>query len=211
MDFRGVEVEWLGHASLKFTDNGFTLAVDPFSEFSTDFEADIILVTHKDEGHFDREAIEEISGPRTCVVVPESMKGEDIPCKDVETVEEGEVLDIYSVEIEPIPMYNEHHDRGEGVGYRFVMAGTSFYVAGDTGIIDETDMLENAVDIAFLPVEGVFTMDIEEAVNMAVRIKPSTAVPYHFGEPFFEDVNLRGMKASLEDRNIGFEKLDKKG
>lgn len=210
MEYEDFEVSWDGHASVRVSDDGFTVAVDPYTEAFTGFEADIILVTHADAGHFDREAIEQVKGPRTVLVAPESMKEEDFPVRDVEYISEGEHLDIYSVEIEAVPMFNDDHPRGEGVGYRFVMRDKAFYVAGDTGLQDELRELENRVNVAFLPVDGVYTMEVEEAIKAAVRIKPDIAVPYHYGRPFFEDVevDLRGFEAELVERNIGVEVLD---
>ena len=193
----------MGHSSVNISDNGFSVLIDPFN-IDNNLEADIILITHPDAGHFDKNSIERCSGPGTCVVIPETMDESLVPCDDIEMIEEGQLIDIFGVEIEAVPMYNDHHSRGEGFGYRFLMGRDSIYVAGDTGLIPEVSELENKVDIAFLPVEGVYTMDVDEAVKMAVRIKPDVVIPYHYGEPFFGDqkVDLRSFKAELEDRNI---------
>ncbi|WP_153550267.1 MBL fold metallo-hydrolase [Candidatus Nanohalobium constans] len=202
MDFKGFSVEWEGHASMHVSDNGFTVAVDPFSKVDTDFTADIVLITHSDAGHYDEEALESVMSDRTVFVCPESMEG--LPFRDTEFLKEGEHIDIYSVEIEAVPMYNEHHTRGSGVGYRFVLDGTSFYVAGDTGLTDEMRSLEKRVDLAFLPIEGEYTMDVDDAVQAAVRIKPQMVVPYHYGEPFFpgKGPEAKEFRAELTDRNI---------
>ncbi|MFB6100703.1 MAG: MBL fold metallo-hydrolase [Candidatus Nanohalobium sp.] len=207
LEYRDFKVHWDGHASVHISDNGFTVAVDPFLEVDTDFEADIVLITHSDAGHYDEEALKEISYDRTVFVCPESM---DLPFRDVEKLKGGEHIDIYSVEIEAVPMYNDHHTRGEGIGYRFTMKDTSFYVAGDTGLTGEMRDLENRVDLAFLPIEGRYTMEVDDAVQAAVRIKPEIAVPYHFGEPFFPEAERDAGKfcAELEDRNIESQELE---
>ncbi|WP_414837095.1 MBL fold metallo-hydrolase [Candidatus Nanohalococcus occultus] len=209
MNYNGLEFSWKGHSTVKVEDEGFSLVVDPFNGY-VDREAELVLVTHDHEGHFDPEALEKVCGDSTCLVVPESFEGKELPCRDVEYVTEGEVIDVFGVEIEAVPMYNEHHEQGDGFGYRFVMNKTSVYVAGDTGLIKEASQLEGVIDVAFLPVEGVYTMDVEDAIQMAVRIKPSVVVPYHYGEPFFPDaeVDLRGLRAELEDRNIRCQVLD---
>ena len=209
VDFEGFDIRWDGHASVHVSDNGFTVAVDPFSRSNTDFEADIVLVTHSDIGHFDRDALMEVKSDKTVFVFPESF--DDVELRDSEFLKEGETVDIYGVEIEGVPMYNEEHVRGEGIGYRFTMKNTSFYVAGDTGLTEEMRDLENRVDLAFLPIEGEYTMDVSEAVQAAVRIKPSLTVPYHFGEPFFpeQEKNAQQFKAELEDRNIECRIMDK--
>ncbi len=208
-EFNGFEVYWDGHASVRVVDDGFTVAVDPHGEVSPDFEADLVLITRGDEGHWDTGKLESVCKGGTCVVVPESIEKEDVPCSDVEYIEDGEVIDIFGIEIEAVPIYREGR-REEGNGYRFVMRDNSFYVAGDTGLVDEAFELENRVDVAFLPVEGDYAMDVEEAVKMAVRIKPRVTIPYQYGEPFFSDgeINTKEMKAGLEDRNLNCKVLE---
>lgn len=209
LEFRGLEIDWKGHATVTVEDDGFRVAVDPYNGFVEE-EADLVLVTHAHEGHFDREALEKVCGDATCLVVPESFRETDLPCRDVEYVSEDEVIDIYGVQIEAVPMYNEHHGEGEGFGYRFRMGDTSIYVAGDAGLMKEVSDLDSKVDLAFVPVEGVYTMDVDEAVRFAARVKPSVVVPYHYGAPFFEDVevDLRGLEAALQDRNMRCEILE---
>lgn len=209
LEYNGFDIFWDGHASVRVVDDGFTVAVDPCSEVSPDFTADLILLTHDDEGHYDREKIESVAKERTCVVAPQSMEDRDFPVEDVEFITEGEYLDVFGIEIEGVPMYNEEHPRGKGVGYRFVMRGNSFYVAGDTGLYREAIELENRVNVAFIPVDGVETMDIEDAVRLSVKVKPDIVVPYHYGEPFFDtDSDTQAFRAELEDRSLRCEVLE---
>lgn len=212
LKYEGFEIHWDGHASVRIEDNGFSVLVDPFSKVSPDTEADLVLVTHSDTGHYDSEFLGKICSESTCVVVPESMEDKDIPCQDVEYVSEGEVIDVFGIEIESVPMSNQKQQHSEGNGYRFVMRNTSFYVAGDTGLIEDAYNLEGCIDVAFLPVDGEYTMDVDDAVKMAVRIKSEITIPYHYGEPFFrkEDTDLRALKAELNDRNLRCEILDTK-
>jgi len=209
VDFEGFDVFWDGHGSVRVEDNGFTVAVDPYSKSETGFEADIVLVTHSDVGHFDIEALEDVRGSKTVFIFPSSF--DDVRFEDAEFMEEGENIDVYGVEIEAVPMYNDEHVRGQGVGYRFTMDGTSFYIAGDTGLTEEMRDLEDRVDLAFLPVDGDYTMSVDEAVQAAVRIKPSLVVPYHYGKPFFPEksMNAEEFRAELMDRNIQCEIIEK--
>jgi L-ascorbate metabolism protein UlaG (beta-lactamase superfamily) len=211
MEYNGFDVYWDGHAAVRVVDEDFTVAVDPFGEVSPDFDANLVLITHKHTGHFDAEKLEEVCSPGTCVVIPGSIDEDEIPCSDVETIEEDSEIDIFGIRVEAVPMYNEEHERGEGFGYRFEMRGYSFFVAGDTGLIDEFFDLENRVNVAFLPVEGDYTMDVDEAIRSAVRIKPDLVIPYHYGKPFFSsmDVDLKGFRNELEDRNIRCEIIEK--
>ncbi|MFQ3275615.1 MAG: L-ascorbate metabolism protein UlaG (beta-lactamase superfamily) [Candidatus Nanohaloarchaea archaeon] len=211
MEYNDFDIYWDGHAAVRVVDEGFTVAVDPFDKVSPDFEANLVLVTHDDLGHFDPGKLEDICVSGTCVVIPSSMDEDDIPCSDVEKIDEGDEIDIFGITVEAVPMYNDQHERGEGFGYRFEMRGYSFFVAGDTGLIDEFFDLENRVNVAFLPVEGDYTMDVDDAIQSAVRIKPELVIPYHYGKPFFSDmtVDLKAFQNELEDRNIRCEIIEK--
>lgn len=212
LDYEGFEIHWDGHASVRIEDNGFTVLVDPFRKVSPDVDADLVLITHDDTGHYDSNFIDKVCSENTCVVVPESMENENIPCQDVEYVSEGEIIDVFGIEIESVPMANQEIEHSSGNGYRFVMRDTCFYIAGDTGLIEEAYDLEGRINVAFLPVDGKYTMDVDEAVKMAVRIKSEITVPYHYGEPFFKrsGTDLRALKAELDDRNLRCEILEAK-
>lgn len=204
LEYNGLKVSWEGHATVRIEDKGFTVIVDPYSKVCLGADADLILITHADTGHFDPNIIKKCSSEKTCVVVPESIEEENVPCRDVEQLSEGESIDIYGVEIEGIPMENQLGEHEEGIGFRFKMRDKNFYVAGDTGLTQKLLDLEGIADLAFLPVDGEYTMDVDEAVNVAARIKPDIVVPYHYGKPFFDhkEIDLRSFKAELEDRNI---------
>lgn len=207
LEFDGFEIYWDGHATVRIVDKDFTVLVDPYGPVLGCEEADLVFITHRDEGHYDRKALKNVCGDSTCVVVHESLDPENVPCQDVEVLSDQDVVDIFGIEIEAVPMYGMSHEKGDGAGYRFVMRNRSFYVAGDAGLMDEQWDLEGRVDVAFLPVEGVYTMDVEEAIKVAVRIKPRITIPYHYGKPFFKDqkVDLKSFESELIDRNIGVE------
>ena len=58
------------------------------------------------------------------------------------------------------------------------MKGKTIYHAGDTDFIPEMKELSD-VDVALLPIGGTFTMDIQEAVEAAIAIKPKIVIPMH--------------------------------
>lgn len=193
VDFRGFDVEWCGRGSVCVSDNGFSVAVDPFPA-GRGFEADIVLVTCEAEGYSD-EVLDEVRKERTVFVFPESFDG-GVSFRDTEFLEVGEAIDVYGVEIEAVPLEKEGSSDSGGVGYRFSMKDTSFYVAGNTGLFEGVRDLENRVDLAFLPVEE--GMEVEDAVRAAVRVKPDLAVPY-----FFRSMrDAKKFMAELEDRSI---------
>ncbi|MFB6265967.1 MAG: MBL fold metallo-hydrolase, partial [Candidatus Nanohaloarchaea archaeon] len=69
----GVEVYWLGHASVKLVDTSdFTVYVDPWSEVMQESQeypaADVIVSTHDDRDHFDVKAIQAVKKDSTVLV-----------------------------------------------------------------------------------------------------------------------------------------------
>jgi L-ascorbate metabolism protein UlaG (beta-lactamase superfamily) len=59
--------------------------------------------------------------------------------------------------------------------------GERLYHSGDTDVIPEMDSVMG-VDVALLPVSGVYVMTAQEAAEAARRIDPAVAVPMHWGE-----------------------------
>jgi L-ascorbate metabolism protein UlaG (beta-lactamase superfamily) len=147
-------------------------------------KADLILITHGDFDHMNPATIERLRDEHTRVLAPP-------PCASslggyADAVSEGDELTIAGARIEVVPAYNtpeglstnKHHLRGESVGYVIGCGGKHLYHAGDTDLIPEMSELGD-LDIAFLPIGGMYTMDIDEAVEAALRIEPGLAVPMH--------------------------------
>ena len=72
-----------------------------------------------------------------------------------------------------------HPKENEWVGYILTINGVRYYIAGDTDFVDELKNVK--CDVAFLPVGGTYTMNADEAAQMANYIRPKIAVPIHYG------------------------------
>ena len=185
------EVDWLGHAGFRVTVAGSTIYIDPYRISDDDPKADLVLITHQHYDHFSPQDLERIRKPKTAVVAPpvvaERLAG------DVTSVRPGEVVEtrIPGVDVRAIPAYNTSKRDGEGrpfhpreagyVGYEVSVRGERLYHAGDTDVIPEMDWVVG-VDVALLPVSGIYVMTALEAAESARRIQPTVAVPMHWGE-----------------------------
>lgn len=200
MEFRDIDLSWDGHGSIHVSDNGFTIAVNPISDFYNNFKADIVLITSLKDDYFDISALKDVKGDKTVFVFPKSL--DNVPFRDVEFLEPGERIDVYNVEIEGVGYNKDNFE--DGLGYRFVLNNVSVYVAGDTEYFDGLIDLEKRVDVSFLPIDGVNCMDVDDAVDAAVKIKPSLVIPYHYGGPFLEDPEneVKEFKAEMKYRGI---------
>ena len=94
------------------------------------------------------------------------------------------------------------HPRDAGwVGYELNIRGERLYHSGDTDVIPEMDSV-TGVDVALLPVSGVYVMTAQEAAEAARRIQPRVAVPMHWGSHIGTEHDARtfAAKAPVEVR-----------
>jgi L-ascorbate metabolism protein UlaG (beta-lactamase superfamily) len=146
--------------------------------------ADIVLLTHAHKDHCKRVTIDRLCREDTVVVGPRRCAGPvDRPMTVVSPSDE---VDVQGVRLRAVAAYNtatgnstrKAHPPGRGVGYLVAIGSTTIYHAGDTDLIPEMKDL-GRVDVALLPIGGTFTMDIHEAVEAALAIKPRVALPMH--------------------------------
>jgi L-ascorbate metabolism protein UlaG (beta-lactamase superfamily) len=85
-----------------------------------------------------------------------------------------------------VPAYNtreealDFHPRANRwVGYVLEIAGRTFYHAGDTDHAPELSDVRS--DVAFVPIGGYYTMDVDDAAGLVRAMRPSLAVPMHYG------------------------------
>lgn len=70
---------------------------------------------------------------------------------------------------------------GNPCGFVIEINGKKIYHAGDTGLTFDMKLLENEnINVAFLPIGGNFTMDIDDSVTAADFIKAKKVVPIHY-------------------------------
>jgi L-ascorbate metabolism protein UlaG (beta-lactamase superfamily) len=145
----------------------------------------LVLVTDIHGDHFDKAAIEHVSGPNTAVVGPKVVTDE---LKGAVTLANGETKEIAGLSIEAVPMYNLKrgpsegklfHDPGRGNGYLIGFGGKRIYLSGDTECTAEMKALEN-IDLAFVCMNLPYTMPPDEAAECVKAFRPKVVYPYHY-------------------------------
>jgi L-ascorbate metabolism protein UlaG (beta-lactamase superfamily) len=192
MDFGEVNLKWLGHAGF-LVKNHKVIYIDPFNIKENSEKADIILITHSHYDHCSVADMKNIIKEGTKIVLTADSQSKitrsEVPI-DIRIIAPNQELTLGEVKISTIPAYNIdksfHPKEEEWVGYIIKMNDVLIYHAGDTDLIPEMQKLTgyNQPDkkfIALLPIGGRFTMDVEEAVEAAKLIKPTLAVPMHYG------------------------------
>ncbi|MBR3159096.1 MAG: MBL fold metallo-hydrolase [Atopobiaceae bacterium] len=177
------------HSSIRLqTLQGMVVYVDPFGFKTEPHDADVILITHTHFDHFSPDDIARVRTPNTVFVMPAHNKREFIEAgftnKDVAFLAPYEkAMPLPGIEVETVPAYNvskRFHPKDEAwVGYVVGIDDMRVYIAGDTDDLPENRTIE--CDVALVPVGGTYTMDAREAAAFVNTLKPTVAIPEHYG------------------------------
>lgn len=148
-------------------------------------KADIILITHHHQDHIKTATLNRLATQSTLIFAP--SKCAELIGRPFEEIKPGDERKLGKIKIKAVYAYNtpsgkstrKVHHKGECVGYLLSIDGKTIYHAGDTDVIPEMKEL-GKVNMAFLPIGGTFTMNIQEAAQAASIIKPEIIVPMHF-------------------------------
>jgi L-ascorbate metabolism protein UlaG (beta-lactamase superfamily) len=205
-------LEWLGHASFHVTVGRAHVYIDPYRVPEDAPKADLILVTHGHYDHFSPQDVERLTKRETWLVGPAAVA--ERVSGQVHRIGPGETLDdelVRGIHVSAVAAYNTSkrdpdgrpfHPRDAGwVGYELNVRGERLYHSGDTDVIPEMDTV-TGVDVALLPVSGVYVMTAQEAAEAARRIQPRVAVPMHWGAHIGTEHDARtfAQKAPVEVR-----------
>ena len=203
MNIDNIEVNT--QSSIKITLNKI-IYFDPYKIEKNTNDADIIFITHNHYDHLDIESINNIKNNNTLIVAPKTIENDirNIEFKDYFFMDPNENINIGNINIKTIPAYNIlkpfHPKRNNWLGYVITVNNIRYYIAGDT---DKTKEAESVCcDIAFIPIGGTYTMNVDEGTKLVKRINPKVVIPIHYGS-IIGNKNL-GMvlKNNLSDTNI---------
>ena len=148
-------------------------------------KADIILVTHHHQDHIKTATLNRLANKSTLIFAP--SKCAELIGRPFEEIKPSDERKVGEIKIKAVYAYNtpsghstrKVHHKGECVGYLLKIGNKIIYHAGDTDVIPEMKEF-GKVDIAFLPIGGTFTMNIQEAIKATSIIKPNIVIPMHF-------------------------------
>lgn len=203
MQIQGVDVSWLGHASLRLKlDDGTTVLIDPWLEGNpacpesewNQTGVDAIYITH---GHFDHVlGVEAAARSNDAAIFAIHEVAEHFTAKGLENVtgsnKGGRVEGpngIFGTLVDAVHSAGISGDDGivaggEAAGWIIDFpSGPTFYFAGDTTIFGDLALIGEIYepDVAFLPIGGHYTMGAGIAAKAAKLIGVDRVVPIHFG------------------------------
>jgi len=188
-------------------------------------DADVVCVTHIH--HYDSDGVERVANEDTTVVAFEGIDVSDsdrdltpvdeLPYEVVEVGMEDEAL-VADVPVMTVPAYNDPDGRNvrdgepihpEGIGCGFVVEvdGTSVFWTGDSDVLPGMAALDVSL---FVPsISQSFTMNRQEAAELAAEMDPDLVLPIHYNtfealeadsDAFAADVAGRGVPVVLDER-----------
>ncbi|MBW1814889.1 MAG: metal-dependent hydrolase [Deltaproteobacteria bacterium] len=177
------KIRWLGHAFVEFTtSDGKVILFDPWTKDDGNpacpigldgiEKADLVLFSHD---HAD--------GPVQSVrrLVEEGFNNDQVVNFGMGYMVGGGV-EFDWVKVVTTPAFHSS-DTACALG-TIVKAsdGTTIYHAGDTCLFGDMELFAKVypMDVAILPIGGVFTMDAEQASEAVRLINPKVAIPIHF-------------------------------
>ncbi len=164
-----MRIKWHGHSCFEVTTGDTTIVIDPHDGKSLGIKvpsatADLVLMTHD---HYDHNASRTINGNFKSALARNGR-----------------------FEFRGIPFYglSTYHDdvngakRGMNTMYRFTAEGITLCHCGDLGAIPNHKVLNaiREVDFLFLPIGGVYTMELPEVRRFIEEVNPRIIVPMHY-------------------------------
>ena len=168
-----------GHGSLRIvTGEGKVIYIDPYAGKGYDLPADLILVTHAHQDHTAVNLIKNRNEGCRVITWKEALVGGEYKTFDlgyatVEAVQAGN---------------NKNHNIKECVGWLITLSGgVTVYVSGDTSTTEQMkELADRNIDYAFFVCDGIYNMDMDEAIACAELVNAKHSIPYHMapGKPF---------------------------
>lgn len=183
-------INWYGQSCFKLQSGELVVVIDPYGKelglTPPRFRADLALVTH---GHFDHAYTESLSGNPFVISGPGEFEVKDISVIGIESFHDDE----------------RGKKRGSNTIYKIVMEEIRVVHMGDFGeekLRDETLEQIGDVDILFIPVGGIYTIDASGAAKIIKQIEPRFVIPMHYKIPGLK-VTLNSVDTFLKEMGAG--------
>lgn len=162
-----MKLKWWGHSCFLIEKGDKKIITDPYDDSlpykKVDDRPDLVTVSHD---HFDHNAVDRLEG-------------------DFEVIRSKEGYSDNDLKIKGIPTYHdktEGEDRGENLIFTLDFSDKTICHMGDIGHLLDDKVYEEIgeVDILFIPVGGYYTINGDEAFEIAEKVDPEFVIPMHF-------------------------------
>lgn len=168
-----MKIKWYGHSAFHIvTDQGTSIIIDPYKSgaFNNALaygpikdKADIVIISHDHEDH---NHTNDIPGPYVLIKEAGTYEIKDLKIKTISTFHDP----------------SEGKERGDNLVSIIKADNMVLAHLGDLGHSLDNVLLKEIgkVDILFLPVGGLFTIDAAEATELMNAVKPIITIPMHY-------------------------------
>jgi L-ascorbate metabolism protein UlaG (beta-lactamase superfamily) len=183
-----MKIKWFGHACFLFTSAaGVKIITDPYKSGDpinygeVNESADVVLISHE---HFDHN-------------YPAAVKGTPLIIKATGNSE------AKGIKFKGIPVFHDDTNgsqRGKNTIFVFEIDGLRICHLGDLGHVPDKKLIADIgkVDIVFVPVGGLYTIDGNTATEVIAKLSPKVVIPMHFLTPKL-DANKFGQVSGPEN------------
>ncbi|WP_035872420.1 MBL fold metallo-hydrolase [Cucumibacter marinus] len=200
----GVTILPVNHASLALKAGDTVIYADPVGDpgaYADLPPPNLILITHEHGDHYNADTLAALAGdsvplitnPAVYGMLPDSLKAR------ATAIGNGESAEGAGVSFDAVPAYNitedrlNYHPQGRDNGYVFTLGGARIYLAGDTEATPEF-RAQTGIDLAFVPMNLPFTMDVGQAADGVIEMAPKVIYPYHY-----RGSNLEAFKQMVDE------------
>jgi L-ascorbate metabolism protein UlaG (beta-lactamase superfamily) len=185
------QITWHGQSFFEIkSSKGTNIVIDPhlIPEYGRviNLKADVVLMSHS---HNDHTQIDAIANKDKVKIIPGFKGGVGLRA-DWNLVNET----FKDVKIRNVPLYHDNMkglERGKVVAFVIEMDGWKIVHLGDLGHLLTKEQLKEIgpVDVLFIPIGGVYTINGEEAKQVVEQIKPKEyIIPMHYGTAVYDDL-----------------------
>ncbi len=217
-----VVVKWIGHSCFLIKGNKEKILIDPFikenpvAKYREEdlLNIDLILVTH---GHLDHlgDTIDIATKNKSKVIsiyeiaVYLSKFGIDTIGMNFGGKYKYKDVEIYLFPAIHSSSIIDDRDNiiylGNPGSFVIKIDNRTIYHAGDTMVFSDMKLIRDIVgkiDLALLPIGGLFTMDIEQAKIAIELLKPSKVIPMHYNTFSLIKANPHELKEIVKDSEV---------
>lgn len=162
-----MKVEWYGHSCFKLTEStGTSVITDPFDDSVYDvpvLSSDLVTCTHRHHDH------------------------DNLSCftNSPKVIDSVGMFEHEGITISSIKTYHDEKKgklRGENLVFKYRIDGMDICHLGDIGQECSSKLVDllMPVNILFVPVGGVYTIDAEQAKMYVDKLMPDIVIPMHY-------------------------------
>lgn len=164
-------INWLGQSCMRIQSGGLSFVIDPFSPETglrlPRIKADVLLITHN---HSDHNYKEGVSGDYFLIERPGEYEVKGVQIRGIESFHDE----------------NSGKERGLNTIFRIELENSTIVHLGDFGqkeLTPEQKEKIDGVDVLFIPVGGVYTIDAKCAWVITRGLEPKVIFPIHYRLP----------------------------